>query len=374
MLAGPLVLVVDDEPGILDVVQMYFARQGFRVALAGDGETALAAIEKEIPDLIILDLMLPKMDGLEVCRQLRRTSNVPIIMLTARDEDVDKIVGLELGADDYIFLRLGWLRYLRSRPASGAVHPGKRAAATARRGTLRGAQRAVPGDPTRDHCRSIAGVAGCDDSRRKPGKRVDAPGYCNAWRGAVRAGDFAGIGFPLAGSIARPVTRLTTAAGRMAGGIYDDPPITAGKGELGRLTSAFEAMRQQVRQSQQRERDFLAGVSHDLKTPLAIIQGYASALSDGAASDDASRLRALSGIQRETERMARLIASLLELARLQSGLVPFKLVAVDLAALTRGVLADLSPQAQEKGCILWVRCPPGCLLSRRIRPKLSESC
>jgi signal transduction histidine kinase len=183
-----------------------------------------------------------------------------------------------------------------------------------------------------------------------------------------------GLAFLLASSIARPITRLTTAAGRMAGGIYDDPPITAGKGELGRLTSAFEAMRQQVRQSQQRERDFLAGVSHDLKTPLAIIQGYASALSDGAASDDASRLRALSGIQRETERMARLIASLLELARLQSGLVPFKLVAVDLAALTRGVLADLSPQAQEKGCILWVRCPPGCLLSRRIRPKSSASC
>ncbi|MBU0493587.1 MAG: response regulator transcription factor [Chloroflexi bacterium] len=96
------VLVVDDEPGLLDVVQMYFAREGFRVVLAADGEAALAAAAQELPDLIILDLMLPRLDGLEVCRRLRRTTNVPIIMLTARDEDVDKIVGLELGADDYV--------------------------------------------------------------------------------------------------------------------------------------------------------------------------------------------------------------------------------------------------------------------------------
>ncbi|MBU2610208.1 MAG: HAMP domain-containing histidine kinase [Chloroflexi bacterium] len=163
----------------------------------------------------------------------------------------------------------------------------------------------------------------------------------------------------IAGSLARPVTRLTAAAGRMAGGFYDDPPLPAGKDELGRLTRAFNAMRDQVRQSRLREREFLMGVSHDLKTPLAILQGYASALSDGAASDDASRLRALSGIQRETERMTRLVATLLELARLQSGLFPFKLVAVELAALTRRVLADLSPQIQEKGLRFVDKLPAG---------------
>jgi len=97
-----LILVVDDEPGVLDVAQMYLSREGFRVALATDGPAALAAVEREEPDLIILDLMLPGLDGFEVCRRLRRASDVPIIMLTARDEDVDKIVGLELGADDYI--------------------------------------------------------------------------------------------------------------------------------------------------------------------------------------------------------------------------------------------------------------------------------
>ncbi len=97
-----LILVVDDEPGVLDVARMYLGREGFRVTLAADGPAALAAAEREPPDLIILDLMLPGLDGFEVCRRLRRTSDVPIIMLTARDEDVDKIVGLELGADDYI--------------------------------------------------------------------------------------------------------------------------------------------------------------------------------------------------------------------------------------------------------------------------------
>ncbi len=74
-----LILVVDDEPGVLDVARMYLAREGFRVALAADGPAALAAVEREPPDLIILDLMLPGLDGFEVCRRLRRTSDVPII-------------------------------------------------------------------------------------------------------------------------------------------------------------------------------------------------------------------------------------------------------------------------------------------------------
>ena len=172
-----------------------------------------------------------------------------------------------------------------------------------------------------------------------------------ATRGAMAVGLAISLGLALAvaTSFARPVIRLTLAARRMAEGFYDDPPLPAGKDEMGRLTRSFDAMRGQVRQSQQRERDFLSGVSHDLKTPLAIIQGYASAITDGAASDDASRQRALLGIQRETERMGRLVAALLELARLQSGLVPFEPVAVDLAALARRMLADLSPHAQEKG-------------------------
>jgi two-component system alkaline phosphatase synthesis response regulator PhoP len=96
------ILVVDDEARIVKLVRDYLARAGFRVIDARDGEAALTLARLEQPDLIVLDLMLPEVDGLDVCRRLRRESGVPIIMLTARVEEADRIVGLELGADDYV--------------------------------------------------------------------------------------------------------------------------------------------------------------------------------------------------------------------------------------------------------------------------------
>ena len=96
------VLVVDDEPVVTEVIDRYLSREGFEVSIAADGAQALDLAHSWAPDLIVLDLMLPNVDGLEVCRQLRRQSQVPIIMLTARGEETDRVVGLELGADDYI--------------------------------------------------------------------------------------------------------------------------------------------------------------------------------------------------------------------------------------------------------------------------------
>jgi DNA-binding response OmpR family regulator len=96
------ILVVDDEPKIVEICHDYLKASGFDVLSAGDGMKGLALARREKPDLIILDLMLPGMDGLDVCRTLRRESEVPIIMLTARVEETDKLVGIELGADDYI--------------------------------------------------------------------------------------------------------------------------------------------------------------------------------------------------------------------------------------------------------------------------------
>jgi len=95
-------MVVDDERSIIDLLTYNLQRNGYRVVAARDGGQALRLAQIERPDLIILDLMLPGVDGLDVCRELRRTSGVPIIMLTARDEEVDRVVGLELGADDYV--------------------------------------------------------------------------------------------------------------------------------------------------------------------------------------------------------------------------------------------------------------------------------
>lgn len=98
-----LILLVDDEPSIIQLSRMYLEREGFRVQAVGGGEAALEAAAKTRPALIVLDVMLPKLDGFEVCRKLRAADNqVPILMLTARDEDIDKILGLELGADDYL--------------------------------------------------------------------------------------------------------------------------------------------------------------------------------------------------------------------------------------------------------------------------------
>jgi two-component system, OmpR family, alkaline phosphatase synthesis response regulator PhoP len=96
------ILVVDDEPKIVELVRDYLERAGFRVLVAPNGKIALALAHTEKPDLIILDLGLPEMDGLDVTRTLRRDSNVPILMLTARSDETDKLIGLELGADDYI--------------------------------------------------------------------------------------------------------------------------------------------------------------------------------------------------------------------------------------------------------------------------------
>jgi two-component system response regulator VicR len=96
------VLIVDDEQSIVDLLTYNLQRNGYEVVVARDGRQALKLAQSEQPDLIILDLMLPGLDGLDVCRVLRRDSAVPIIMLTAREEEVDRVVGLELGADDYV--------------------------------------------------------------------------------------------------------------------------------------------------------------------------------------------------------------------------------------------------------------------------------
>lgn len=96
------ILVVDDEKPISDIVKFNLNKEGYEVFTAYDGEEALEKVEEVNPDLIILDLMLPKVDGLEVCREVRKNYDMPIIMVTAKDSEIDKILGLELGADDYV--------------------------------------------------------------------------------------------------------------------------------------------------------------------------------------------------------------------------------------------------------------------------------
>ena len=96
------ILVVDDEPNIADLVELYLRRDGYRVVKASTGEEVAAAVATHRPRLVVLDVGLPDIDGLEVCRRLRQTSTIPVIFLTARDGEIDRVLGLELGADDYV--------------------------------------------------------------------------------------------------------------------------------------------------------------------------------------------------------------------------------------------------------------------------------
>ena len=101
-MAKEKVLIADDDKNICELLRLYLAKEGYETVLAYDGEAALAAFEREKPDLVLLDIMMPKMDGWEVCRRIRAAGSTPVIMLTAKGETFDKVLGLELGADDYV--------------------------------------------------------------------------------------------------------------------------------------------------------------------------------------------------------------------------------------------------------------------------------
>ena len=96
------VLVVDDDQNICDLLRMYLEKEGYSVIISNDGKEAVNKFNALTPDIVLLDVMLPSMDGRQVCREIRKTSNVPIIMVSAKNETFDKVLGLELGADDYI--------------------------------------------------------------------------------------------------------------------------------------------------------------------------------------------------------------------------------------------------------------------------------
>ncbi len=102
MASKPKVLVVEDEPSFVEALQIGLGREGFDVVVAGDGFEALERFDAEQPDLVLLDVMLPRLSGIDVCRQLRKRTQVPIIMVTAKGEEIDTVVGLEVGADDYV--------------------------------------------------------------------------------------------------------------------------------------------------------------------------------------------------------------------------------------------------------------------------------
>ena len=121
------ILVVDDDPHIRDVVRFAFEKTGMAISIAQDGKEALARFDRNVHDLIVLDIGMPEMDGLEVCRQIRKTSDTPILFLSARDEEIDRILGLEIGGDDYVtkpFSPRELVARVERDPAADAKYPG----------------------------------------------------------------------------------------------------------------------------------------------------------------------------------------------------------------------------------------------------------
>lgn len=257
------ILVVDDEANIVDLVTLYLERDGFRVESASDGETALEMIRDDEPALVVLDIMLPEVDGFEVCRQTRASSEVPIIMLTARDDDIDKIVGLEIGADDYL---------------------------------------TKPFNPRELVARVKAILRRMDRSEQRDDKPV----------------------------------------------LIGDVSIDPARREVQELAIAFNEMVTQVQTSQQIQKEFLANVSHELKTPLTSIQGFAQAMLDGTVEDSESRDHAAKVIYEETDRLGRLVEDLLDLARLDAGQIEFDRHPVDLSILLQSIVDRMSLSAAEK--------------------------
>lgn len=109
---GKKILVVDDEKPIADILKFNLEKEGFEIVMAHDGDEAIEKATEEQPDMVLLDIMLPGKDGLEVCREIRKSSEMPIIMLTAKDSEIDKVLGLELGADDYVTKPFSTRNYL----------------------------------------------------------------------------------------------------------------------------------------------------------------------------------------------------------------------------------------------------------------------
>ena len=167
------IVVVDDEPNIADLVELYLARDGFRVLKAATGEAGLEAVKDHRPRLVVLDVGLPDIDGLEVCKRIRATSQIPVIFLTARDSEVDRVLGLELGADDYLTKPFSpaelvarvkaVLRRVDGGPAAEVMQAGQVAIDAGRREVR------VDGEPVELHDEGVRPAA---VPRRAPGPRA----------------------------------------------------------------------------------------------------------------------------------------------------------------------------------------------------------
>jgi len=328
-----LILVVDDEPKIVKLARDYLEQGGFRVLTAADGMSALAVARRERPDLIVLDLKLPGKDGLDVCRTLRRESDVPIIMLTARVEETDRLVGLELGADDYI-----------TKPFSPRELVAR----------VRAVLRRVQGSVRQGGLIQVADV-----QIDLNGRRVSRQGEVitltrNEFNLLVMLAQHPGQAF----TREQLLTRLYDVA-------YD--------GYARSIDAHIKNLRQKLEidpsapryvltvfgvgykwSSEAQRRNLTADVAHELRTPLSIMQGNLEGLLDGVYQPTAEHLHAMLD---ETHWLSRLIDDLRLLSLAESGQLVLHTEAIAVDELLTDLSTSFGGQAEAAGIQLCIERP-----------------
>src|SRR5256714_150214 len=370
MVAVATILVVDDEPRIVQLVRDYLEHGVFTVLTAVDGPTALRTARTGRPDLVVLDLGLPGLDGLDVACSLRREGEVPIIMLTARTEESDKLVGLELGADDYLtkpFSPKELVAGVRAvlRRAEGAAAPsdlirvGSDVELDVARMEARFGGRRM--DLTKSEFQIVALMA------RQPGRVFTRAQLLDAVRGVAfesyeRAIDahiknirkkvgqqyietvFGGVR-----RMTRPMNNLIDAARRIESGDYSAQVPEWGSQDIRSVARAFNSMSARLKTIDEQRRNFMAEVTHELRTPLSVIRGQAEAIADGVYPADEAHL---APILDATHTLDRLVEDLKTLVDTDAGNLVLHREPTDLRALVRDTVESFRPQAESAGITL----------------------
>src|SRR5438105_4240327 len=391
------VLIIEDDPNVAEVVGRYLSREGYEVEIAGDGATGLERALSDPPELVVLDLMLPNLGGLEVCRQIRAAAPVPVIILTALGEEADRIVGLELGADDYVAKPFS-PRELTARVkavlrrATGPLSAGAQTPAVLRAGelevdvTAHEARLVLYSAVAAALAGVVAGVLLYALRRAAIGVQaavaalaaVLAVAIGVAWASAqmflmkhdlrvlwvvlISAGT---VGLIVAILFGRRVAEASRSVGEMARrlgetgpevGPRPGPGRASAPGELAALAAELEQTSARLAEAQAQaqalersRRELVAWVSHDLRTPLAGVRAMVEALEDRVVEDPDTVARYYATMRREIDRLAGLVNDLFELSRIQSGALALDIESVALNELVGDAVAGAAIAASAKG-------------------------
>ena len=330
------ILVVEDDNNISNLIKMYLDKEGFDVRIAADGGKAVEEFKEKEPDLVLLDVMLPVLDGWGVCAKIRETSKCPIIMLTAKGEVNDRIHGLEMGADDYVVKPFEMKELLA------------RINAVLRRSEIPEDTHFVVGVPIVSEGATVGFVLAVTGARA----------LTTMWR------TFIGLFFMTAVTVlllsfvvsawvsmrqSRPIHEMAEATRRFAEGNFDVRMHNyEGVTEITELAESFNNMADSLQETERQRREFIANVSHELKTPMTTIAGYTDGILDGTIPPEQEKeyLRIISD---EARRLSRLVRRMLEVSQLQSRDLTRTKAPFDVCESMRRVLISMEKKITDRG-------------------------